>query len=73
MLIKIVENEKYIMTDDFKRWIKKKKHKDDIFKVKQEVIGYDGNPAYILYKVSFRVSKHFTKIILDNMNRIYKK
>ena len=58
MLVKIVENEKYLMTDDFKRWIKK--HKDDIFKVKQEVIGYDGNPAYILYKVPFRVSKHFT-------------
>lgn len=58
MLIKIVENEKYIMTNDFKAWIKK--HKDDIFKVKQEVIGYDGNPSYILYKVPFRVSKHFT-------------
>ena len=58
MLVKIVKNEKYFMSDDFKQWIKN--HSNNVFKVKEEVIGYDGNPAYILYKVPFRVSKHFT-------------
>jgi hypothetical protein len=57
-LIKIVENKEYIMTEDFKRWIKL--HQNDIFKVKKEIICNDGNPGYILFKVPFRVSKHFT-------------
>ena len=60
MLVKIVKNEKYFMTDDFKRWIKN--HSDVVFKVKKEIICYDGTPGYILFKVPFRVSKHFTKI-----------
>ena len=58
MLVKIVKNEKYFMSDDFKKWIEL--HQNNVFKIKQEVIGYDGNSAYILYKVPFRVSKHFT-------------
>ena len=58
MLVKIIENEKFSMTDDFKRWIKN--HSNDTFKVKEEVICNDGNPGYILFKVPFRVSKHFT-------------
>ena len=57
MLVKIIENKEYIMTEDFKKWIKN--HSNNVFKVKKEVIGYDGNPAYILFKVPFRVSKHF--------------
>lgn len=58
MLVKIVENEEYVMTEDFKNWIKR--HQNDIFKVKKEIICNDGNPGYILFKVPFRVSKHFT-------------
>lgn len=58
MLVKIVKNEKYFMSDDFKQWIKL--HQNDIFKVKKEIICNDGNPGYILFKVPFRVSKHFT-------------
>ena len=33
MLVKIVENEEYVMTEDFKNWIKR--HQNDIFKVKK--------------------------------------
>ena len=62
MLVKIIENKNYIMTEDFKRWIKN--HSNDIFKVKEEIICNDGNPGYILFKVPFRVSKHFTKEII---------
>ena len=58
MLVKIVENEEYVMTEDFKNWIKC--HQNDIFKVKKEIICNDRNPGYILFKVPFRVSKHFT-------------
>ena len=62
MLVKIIENEEYIMTEDFKRWIKN--HSNDIFKVKEEIICNDGQPGYILFKVPFRVSKHFIKEII---------
>ena len=64
MLVKIVENKNHPMTDDFKRWIKN--HSNDVFKVKQQCVGYDGNPSYILFKVPFRVSKHFTIEIQPN-------
>lgn len=60
MLVKIVENKKYFMSDDFKKWIKN--HQNNVFKVKEEIICYDGKPGYILFKVPFKVSKHFTKI-----------
>lgn len=63
MLVKIVENPKYFMSDDFKIWIKN--HQNIIFKVKQETIGNDGTPAYILYKVPFKVSKCFINFIID--------
>ena len=33
MLVKIVENEEYVMTEDFKNCIKR--HQNDIFKVKK--------------------------------------
>ena len=33
MLVKIVENEEYVITEDFKNWIKR--HQNDIFKVKR--------------------------------------
>ena len=62
MLVKIIENKNYIMTEDFKRWIKN--HSNDIFKVKKEVMCNDGNPGYILFNDPFRVSKHFTKEII---------
>lgn len=58
MLVKIIENKKYIMTEDFKKWIKN--HQNDIFKVKKEIICNDRNPGYILFKVPFRVNKYFT-------------
>ena len=61
MLVKIIENNEYVMTYDFKRWIKL--HQNDIFKVKKEIICNDGKPGYILFKIPFRVSKHFTKEI----------
>ena len=41
MLVKIVKNEKYFMSDDFKKWIKL--HQSNVFKIKSEVIGYDEN------------------------------
>lgn len=63
MFVKVVENENYPMTEDFKIWIKN--HKDEIFKVKSAEICYDGNPGYILYKVPFRINKHFTKEIIN--------
>ena len=63
MLVKIIENKDHIMTEDFKKWIKN--HQNDIFKVKKEIICKDGNPGYILFKVPFRVNKHFT-IKLNN-------
>ena len=34
MLVKIVENEEYVITEDFKNWIKR--HQNDIFKVKKK-------------------------------------
>lgn len=58
MKVKIVENEKYPMTDDFKRWIEK--HKDEVFTVKEKIKCNDETPGYILYKIPFRVNKHFT-------------
>ena len=61
MLVKIIKNENYIMTEDFKIWIKK--HQNDIFKVKQKIICNDGTEGYILFKVPFRVNKYFTKEI----------
>ena len=61
MLVKIIENPKYFMSEDFKIWIKN--HQNTIFKVKQETTGNDGSLAYILYKVPFKISKHFTIFI----------
>ena len=63
MLVKIVKNNEYFMTEDFKYWINL--HKDQIFKVKEKCICNDGSTGYILYKVSFRISKNFIKIIAD--------
>ena len=54
MLVKIVENEEYVMTEDFKNWIKR--HQNDIFKVKKEIICNDGNSGYILFKVPFFIA-----------------
>ena len=58
MKVKIVENEKYPMTYDFKQWIEK--HKNEVFTVKEEIICNDGTSGYVLYKIPFRVNKHFT-------------
>lgn len=63
MLVKIVKNNEYFMTEDFKHWIDL--HKDQIFKVKEKSICNDGSDGFIIFKIPFRISENFIKIIAD--------